>query len=79
MDTCVCIDQNEWNEADMACQSKKFDVLLTAIVGTGVICNYVINLALGGLGNVMFLIIKKKLSMVSQMSQVNPEPSSMLA
>ena len=39
------------------------------------ICFY---LAVGGLANVVYVVIKKKLSLLSQMSQVAPEPTSLV-
>lgn len=62
----------------MLCIVKGFDVLLTSIVGTGVVCNYVIILAVGALANVIYVVVKKKLAMLSQLSSVAPEPTSMV-
>jgi len=31
---------SEWNEETISCKGKGFDVMLTTIVGTGVICKY---------------------------------------
>ncbi len=63
----------------MKCKPKQFDMLLTAIVGTGVLCNNVIILAVGGLANVVYVVVKKKLSLLTQLAQVAPEPSSLVA
>ena len=40
IDHCDCISGNEWNGDLMTCVSKSFDVLMTTIVGTGVVCKY---------------------------------------
>jgi hypothetical protein len=49
----------------MSCKSKGFDIMLTTIVGTGVICKIFVNLAVGGLTHAIFIIIKKKLKFIS--------------
>ena len=49
----------------MTCKGKGFDVLLTTIVGTGVV-------SVGALGNVVYVVVKKKLAAIAQMAQVAP-------
>lgn len=36
------------------------------------------NTAVGALANVAYIVVKKKLAMLAQMSQVAPEPSSLV-
>lgn len=38
VDQCACANDSQWDEVKMVCSIKGFDVLLTSIVGTGVIC-----------------------------------------
>lgn len=71
VDQCACANDSQWDEVKMVCSIKGFDVLLTSIVGTGVI-------SVGALGNVVYIVVKKKLMGLAQLSKVAPEPTSIV-